>query len=277
MKVFLSWSGELSRGVAELLNNWIPEVIQDAEPWISTQDLEKGIEWFGELSDQLGDHRFGIICLTKTNLDAPWILFEAGALMKGIKKSRVVPFLIDVHKKDVKDPLSRFNMADNSKEEILKLFKSMNNNGEKPLTDSRLETAFERCWEDYSKKLHELCQKQPSTKAVERTDSEIIAEVLQIVRGIQNNSSNPSPSLPLGPYGQNRWSIPGEIEAFGRTLAKTCGLSVAGVIARHDGTLEVYLDEATLNQQAFNLFSAKLFEHTGKPALPVIISPIKTQ
>jgi hypothetical protein len=35
MKVFLSWSGPTSKGVAEALRDQLPNFIQDAETWVS--------------------------------------------------------------------------------------------------------------------------------------------------------------------------------------------------------------------------------------------------
>ena len=84
MKVFLSWSGERSKAVAELLNNWLCCVIQAARPWISTRDIDRGALWFSEINEQLQDTSVGIICLTQENKNKPWILFEAGALTKGL-------------------------------------------------------------------------------------------------------------------------------------------------------------------------------------------------
>lgn len=42
MKLFISWSGEKSKDVANLLHKWISSVIQAIHPWISTQDIETG-------------------------------------------------------------------------------------------------------------------------------------------------------------------------------------------------------------------------------------------
>lgn len=41
MKIFLSWSGEKSKNIAESLKDWLEQVIQTSEPWISTS-IEKG-------------------------------------------------------------------------------------------------------------------------------------------------------------------------------------------------------------------------------------------
>lgn len=84
MKVFISWSGARSKAVASKLREWLPDVIQNIEPWMSRHDIKAGERWDKELSGELNDSKFGIICLTSDNYDAPWILFEAGALSKTI-------------------------------------------------------------------------------------------------------------------------------------------------------------------------------------------------
>jgi hypothetical protein len=59
MKVFISWSGERSRKVAEALQQWLPRVIQATEPWISTE-ISKGSRWGPEISSRLEESRIGI-------------------------------------------------------------------------------------------------------------------------------------------------------------------------------------------------------------------------
>src|SRR5712691_9373223 len=121
MKVFISWSGSLSKNVAELLKPWIKCVLQATEPFISTEDIDKGSIWFHEISDQLADTGVGIICLTPQNQDAPWIIFEAGGLAKGLRKSRVCTLLINLTPGDLKPPLSQFNGTTLDQGEMLKM------------------------------------------------------------------------------------------------------------------------------------------------------------
>jgi hypothetical protein len=106
MKIFISWSGDKSKEIAEFLKNWIEQIIQAAEPWISV-DIEKGKRWNSEISDKLENSKVGIFCITKENLNSPWILFEAGAISKS-SDSYVCTFLIDINPTDLTGPLSLF-------------------------------------------------------------------------------------------------------------------------------------------------------------------------
>ncbi|MGA9601795.1 MAG: toll/interleukin-1 receptor domain-containing protein [Methylocystis sp.] len=91
-KVFISWSGEASHSIATTLHEWLPVILQNIKPFISSEDLRKGGRWGKDLAEQLQHTNFGIICLTPSNLESPWILFEAGALSKFIDESHVARF-----------------------------------------------------------------------------------------------------------------------------------------------------------------------------------------
>ena len=49
---------------------------------MSDEDIDKGAVWFGEIYKALDASKFGVIALTAEKQDAPWVLFEAGALTK---------------------------------------------------------------------------------------------------------------------------------------------------------------------------------------------------
>ena len=82
MKIFVSWSGDTSRKFAKYLKDWLEQCIQSADVFFSQEDIEKGERWNDKIATELQDSKFGIVCLTSENVNAPWIHFEAGALSK---------------------------------------------------------------------------------------------------------------------------------------------------------------------------------------------------
>lgn len=59
MKVFMSWSGQRSKAVAELLAWWTRCVIQASRPWISTEDVDRGALWFTTITEGLAETAVG--------------------------------------------------------------------------------------------------------------------------------------------------------------------------------------------------------------------------
>src|SRR6266404_1604418 len=95
MSVFISWSGSRSKQLAQQLRNWLPNVLQAVEVWMSDVDIEAGARGIHEIFTQLERASFGVICLTPENLNAPWLLFEAGAISKKMTdKAHVCPYLL---------------------------------------------------------------------------------------------------------------------------------------------------------------------------------------
>ncbi len=184
MRVFISWSGERSRRVAELLDDWLQCVIQAADPWMSSKDIDRGALWFSEISDQLANTSIGVICLTKENKLKPWILFESGALAKGISSSRVCTFLVDLKPTDIGNPLAQFNHTKPDKGGVWELVRTINLSlKDKALKESTLEKVFETYWKQFEDKFNSIINETPDVEIEEqRSGDDILLEVLSSVR-----------------------------------------------------------------------------------------------
>jgi hypothetical protein len=186
MKVFISWSGERSRKVAELLDDWLQCVIQAAEPWMSSKDIDRGALWFTEISDQLAGTGIGIVCLTKENKVKPWILFESGALAKGISSNRVCTLLIDLKPTDVENPLAQFNHTKPNRTGLWELVRTINVAlKEESLKESILEKVFDTYWPQFEESFKLIIKETPETEVEEiRSENDILIELLSSVRGM---------------------------------------------------------------------------------------------
>lgn len=200
MKVFISWSGEKSQEVAKVLKQWIPCVIQSVEPYFSSSDIDKGARWSTDIAKELQDASYGVLCVTRDNLDSAWLNFEAGALSKSIDQAKVCPFLIDIKPSDIQDsPILQFQMAKFTKEDVLKLFESINANlDERKLTNEVLSETFDAFWPKIEKDLNEVSDQMPTIpkKGNKGVDQNAIEEILELVRNQHKLLKSPSELLP---------------------------------------------------------------------------------
>jgi hypothetical protein len=181
MRIFLSWSGQRSKAVAEILHEWLPFVLQSVKPWLSASDIDKGTRWSADIASQLQDTLFGIICLTPENLEAPWINFEAGALSKTLDASFVCPYLFEVDPADIKGPLVQFQATKFTKDDTKKLIDTINRASQDSLSEQQLNKSFEVWWPDLEMKLKSIptISSPPHTK---RSDRDLLEEILEILR-----------------------------------------------------------------------------------------------
>jgi hypothetical protein len=124
MKVFISWSGQRSKLIAEALREWLPLVIQSLQPWMSAADIDKGAKWSTEISRELEQADFGVSCVTPENLNEPWLLFEAGALSKK-DGARVCTYLWELEAAAVPQPLGQFQATKCNKADTERLVGNM--------------------------------------------------------------------------------------------------------------------------------------------------------
>jgi hypothetical protein len=189
MKLFLSWSGDRSKLLAEYLYEWIPNIINAVDPWYSPEDIAPGKRWSSEIAIQLETTSFGVICLTEENLNAPWILFEAGALSKSVNGAYVVPLLLDNKPSEIKGPLAEFNALQVKKGHIKKLLETVNTAvaaaNEKSIKEASLAGVFEKWWPDLEEKVASIPKTIEPKRGAYRSDRDMIDEILVTVRGLR--------------------------------------------------------------------------------------------
>jgi hypothetical protein len=227
VQVFISWSKQVSHGLARALYEWLPDVIHRVEPWMSSEDIRIGQRWSPEVWNRLDDTSQGIICVTKDNMEEPWLNFEAGALAKSLQGSVVRPVLLGVNPLDIIGPLDHFQAAvATDEQDMLKLVKSLNDACEVRLDDTRLERAFTRTWNEYLDKVQHVVNRSATPEVTpQRALDDLLGEVLERVRDMQRSLAPTvtplvtRPSRDPGSAPRRRRSLPNMVMAELRQIA----------------------------------------------------------
>jgi hypothetical protein len=196
MQVFISWSGDRSKAVAQALEVWIRRLIQAVEPWISAE-IGKGSRWNREIASRRELSKLGIVCLTADNLLSPWLHFEAGTISKSAD-ALVCTVLLDVAPSDVEPPLGDFQHTAVTEEDMRRLVRDINTAvarvGERAVPVDDLDDLFAQSWPRLSDRLQEVKSQPIPGKKTKRGEREILDEILDIVRR-QERRIGDSPSL----------------------------------------------------------------------------------
>ncbi|MBQ9986382.1 MAG: toll/interleukin-1 receptor domain-containing protein [Oscillospiraceae bacterium] len=257
MKVFISWSGSKSKEVALIFRDWLPTVIQAIEPFVSSEDIDKGARWNTDIAQELKESNFGLICVTKDNLAAPWLNFEAGALSKTIDNTFVAPVLFDVKPSELKgSPISQFQATSFTKDDMKRLIETLNTAAGNCLSPVRLDKAFELCYPDLERSLNELKKasaqekESASDQSPTHMDSNILEELLETARNTQRLLGNTDTKL----Y-NNIDEVQKKIDSIVERLERQHDLDIRRVTRR---IRPIFVEELLLhrydNESANNIF-----------------------
>ena len=153
MKLFLSWSGSQSKVVAEALSQFLVDAIHDLRPWISSKSIDPGKRWSDVLEKELKDTSYAILCVTNSNINAPWLNFEAGAISSGFSGVMICPYLINIEPSDIRDsPLGTFQACQADRDGTFALISSINKHlADQALTTEQLRRSFQSAWPAYKR------------------------------------------------------------------------------------------------------------------------------
>lgn len=280
MRVFLSWSGKRSRAVATALRDWIPDVLQFVDPWMSDLDIYAGQRWASVIGQVLEETSFGILCITEENRTAPWLLFEAGALSKTVAEASVIPLLLDVSFSDINNgPLGQFQAKKLDKQGIHQLIVAINAQLGDPITSTRLSRLFERSWPDLEEKLNNLpLEGRPEVKE-HRPTREMLEELAISIQRIDGRLGAMEAELFKG---EALWTVAADMpreavsadvvrEAVRQAVENASVRSVARDIGMSPTGLQQFIIGATPYLRTFrkiqNWYMEHLIEETKKGAV----------
>jgi hypothetical protein len=211
-------------------------------------------------------------------LEAPWLLFESGALSKSIKEASVYTLLVGgLRIGDIEGPLSHFQHTLFEKEDFFKLVKSINEaQGSAKQDETRLRKIFDKFWDELETSVS-TATKIDSKPEKKRNTEDMLRELLETTNYIARNIPD-SRQQDLLSEVRRRESAPNEalsendfwakfVERVGKTSPFTRQYLLDATGRFSDGTLIIvfppeFKDHVELlkNDRNFKLFQKVLSE-----------------
>ena len=182
INIFISYSGEKSRKMAEAFKKWLPSVHHVFQPFISHIDIMSSI-WIDDLRNALNTADAGILCVTMENMENPWLMFEAGALlMSKSNHSVVIPFLLEKEYTELKSPLNLFHTRHFEKGSIKGLLNNLvtvyqNKYGISPEMRSFFDEQFERLYCLFEADLNRLLEQDSFQRQMLTVSNSLNAQI----------------------------------------------------------------------------------------------------
>lgn len=180
MNLLISWSKPQSKAVALALHSWLPRVLPEIDPWMSSKDINKGKDWFLYLQSVLSESRICLICVTPDNVRSPWIYYEVGAIATKDPDVLIYPYLVGVSPSILSDgPLGKWQCTVAEEDDTWELIKSLNANALSSCHElSVLEGNFRARWPNLFEKLGPvLLSEEDDSQGFVQTDADHVAGV----------------------------------------------------------------------------------------------------
>ena len=184
MNIFLSWSGKRSLLVAQAFEEYLNMLFNGAHIYLSSS-MNKGVPWLAVLDENLKKADFAILCVTRENRAAPWLMYEAGVLSQTAGAKNVAPFLLDIDASELQSPVTRSQITVFEREDLEKLVLTINrlipkNDSAKNENEERLKKHFHLIYGGLEPRLQEALDFQDEGGA-EDTPRKTLAEVERLL------------------------------------------------------------------------------------------------
>lgn len=230
MRVFISWSGDSAERVAAALGRFLGDVLAPVTPFVSSSDIEKGSRWNNEIARNLDLAGFGIVCIMRDRLKAPWLNFEAGALSRSVNdgtEARVATLLIDIdNPSDVPPPLGQFQSTLATRDEVAKLVLSINQAlGDDTVDVDRVNRFFEWAWSDLDAAIKTArSSPDPREDDAALSSTGLDAKLDEVIAFIRNAERKPQPpTTVVNRAATNAHERRGRIASFQQDLRRATG------------------------------------------------------
>jgi hypothetical protein len=167
LKIYLSWSGTLSKQVAELFAKYLSMASPSFDVW-SSQSIEAGMNWNSQIVDALKSCDAILMFVTHNN--SSWMMFEAG--MAHSLGKLLIPITVGVTPSDLTGPIAQFQSVNiESSAAINNLIQMLLDKNDESY-DSRLNSIhkWETSYSSLQSELNSLLKKDEAEKTLRNKD-----------------------------------------------------------------------------------------------------------
>ena len=161
MKLFISWSGERSQKVAEVVKEWVQTLFpKGIDVWLSSENMIPGRLSMPKIIKALKTSDYGIFCFVKDNCKSSWMMFEAGAISKQSDAAEAEGLYGIIFDGTIEDfrrtPFEQLQLTVFDKKSLDKMFKSINTKmGQAKIEEHILSKNVDTTWSIYCVKIKE--------------------------------------------------------------------------------------------------------------------------
>jgi hypothetical protein len=191
LRIFISWAGDHAETIGKGFRDFLPDVVNAVEPFISGSDIDKGSRWGDVLAGTLQDSSCAIVCLTPESLRSIWVAFETGAVSRAAggpdaARSRIWTYLNGLDARELQlSPFAEYQATAATEQDTCRLIRSINQLSPDAVSAETLQRRFDGVfWPQFSKVI-ETVQRTSPTKIGKESEPDVIPEILRTVRSIQ--------------------------------------------------------------------------------------------
>lgn len=195
MKIFISWSGQRERAVAEALREALPDLcVTEVEVFVSSKSISKGANGTSVIEANLDTSDYGIILVSRENQNAPWLNYEGGWLASTLSRP-VSTICLDLRPGDVTSPLApRQATQFESEDDMTELLRQIAETANPSIPPRAFNTLLKSVWPS----IRESWKPNDAPSAGEknqRSEQDMLAEIVERVRNVESELKSNRPGL----------------------------------------------------------------------------------
>jgi hypothetical protein len=259
LKVFISWAGDRANVIATGFHDFLPDVVNAVQPFMSGANIDKGTRWSDALNSSLLESTCAIVCLTEESMRSVWVAFETGAISRAAggtegARSRIWTYLSGLETTSLQlTPFAEYQATSATQDETLRLVRSINALSPDPVSTESLKRRFDAVfWPHFAKVLEKAqaatnppnlgpkeAQHQNLLPIGRERDDDLLSEILRTLRSVQREVRRGS----VQPLMQTSDASEFALQSFRDRLQKVAGVQGWRMSIGPDDVIEVSLND----------------------------------